>query len=350
MKPSADSSSTRKGLRAAQAIAERVRKEVGALALRHPTKDIASLLAEARKIVAKHEPLLARTIRDSLLAAWLEAARDTLPQFLPPPPEPASGSGGSFPTPPRSPGSPPGPPPESPFPDQPGEPEPVVRLPLIEEAAKDLRERRILLPHDFARLDQHARRAAFTVARVSSVDTIEKVRDALTEAIEEGKTLRDFRRSVGAALEASALGKHHVEAVYRTGVAQAYSAGQKEILESPLVRDAFPYVLFVATHDTRVSTKRDDDHLGMEKHGQNGTAVYRVDDPIWMTLYPPMRWNCRCALIPLSLEDAARHGSKEAQRWLRTGTPPAVGDFAKRPYPVVPPKGWPTHERIASVV
>lgn len=341
----ADSKTMRRGLKAAQAVAEKVRKEIEALATKNPGKSISSLIDKARKIVAKHEPLLARTMRDSLLAAWLESARDTLPKALPPPPDESDAR--------LAPdgGPPPFKPPRGPiFAEQPDEPEPVVRLPLIEEAARDLREKKVMLPADFLKLDQDARRTAFTVARVASVDVIERVKAALTEAVEEGKTLRDFRRSVGDALEGSALAKHHVEAVYRTSVAQAYSAGQKEILENPLVRDAFPYVLWVATHDTRVSTAKGDDHLGMERHGQNNTAVYRADDPIFITLYPPMRWNCRCAIIPLSIEDAARHGSKEAQRWLRTNTPPTAPEFAKKPYPVVPPKGWPTHERIESVV
>ncbi len=332
-----DTPTMARGLKATQAIAERVRKQVQALAKRNPGAAVGALVDKARKIVAKHEPLFARTIRDSLLASWLDAARTTLPPWLPPPTPPAPGA-----TPPIVPPTGTGPT----FPGMPDDPEPVVRLPMIEAAAKDLRERGVMLPADFAALDQDARRTAFTVARVSSIDTIEKVRIALVDTVQEGRTLREFRGSVGAALEASSLGKHHVEGIFRTSVMQAYSAGQKDVLGNPFVADQFPYLLFVATHDTRVRSN----HLAMEKHGQNRSAVYRTDDPIWLTAYPPISYNCRCAVIPLSIADAAAHGSREAQRWLRTGIPPTNPEFARLPYPVTPPRGWPTHDKIASVV
>jgi uncharacterized protein with gpF-like domain len=58
------------------------------------------------------------------------------------------------------------------------------------------------------------------------------------------------------------------------------------VLEHPLVADEFPYRLCSATHDSRT---REASHLEMEKWGQNGTAVYRADDPMWDELWPPMR-------------------------------------------------------------
>jgi hypothetical protein len=54
--------------------------------------------------------------------------------------------------------------------------------------------------------------------------------------------------------------------------------------------------------------------------------------------------------IPLSLEDAAEHGSIEARRWLKTGEPPVEVVWAKRPYPVMPPAGWTDHRGIVAVV
>ena len=87
----------------------------------------------------------------------------------------------------------------------------------------------------------------------------------------------------------------------------------------------------------------------MEKHGQNGSAVYRADDPMWNVLYPPASWNCRCVAVALSIADAAKHGSREAARWLRIGVPPTSPVFARVPYPIVPPPGWPTHGVIAAI-
>ncbi len=127
---------------------------------------------------------------------------------------------------------------------------------------------------------------------------------------------------------------------------QAAGAGQRAVLDHPLVADEFPYLLWSATHDTRVRPE----HLKMEWWGPGECAVYRRDDPMWDTLWPPASYNCRCHATPLSLEDAVSHGSHEAREWLRTGRPPITPAWAARPYPITPPPGWPTGGRVGAVV
>jgi SPP1 gp7 family putative phage head morphogenesis protein len=165
------------------------------------------------------------------------------------------------------------------------------------------------------------------------------------EDVETGGTLRAFQRRVRAEV-GDALSPARIESVYRTQIMQAYSVGQRAVLSNPLITDEFPYLLWTATHDGRTRPE----HLRMETWGQNGTAVYRADDPMFEMLYPPAGYNCRCHVIPLSLEDAARHGSREAQRWLRTGVPPASPLFARKPYPITDPPDWATQTTITSVI
>lgn len=285
--------------------------------------------ASALTSVAQFEPLIVRTLRDSLLANYLDAARQ-------------SATSAGLPV-----GNPGGPPPwdvSARVTD--GGAEPVARLPMLEAAVEDLARRGVLTREDYDRLDQDARRTAFTVARIGSIDALRRVQTALAENLQSGGTLKDFAREVEATVDTSALGSGQLETVYRTQTAAAYSAGQRAILADPLVGDAFPYVEWSATHDSRVRP----DHLEMEKHGQGGTAVYRTDDPIWDVLYPPAGYNCRCVLIPLSIADAAAKGSPEAKAWLASGEPPVIPDYAALPYPITPPEGWPTHSRIQSVL
>ena len=169
----------------------------------------------------------------------------------------------------------------------PDQPEPLIRFPLIEQAARDLARRELMTRADFDALATEAKAAAFTVAHVSSLDTLEKIQEALIESVNQGKTLRDFRREVEPVLTETALAPAHLENVFRTNIAQASSAGLDTILRHPLVVDEFPYLLYSAVHDSRT----EDTHLEMEHLGIQHTAVYRRDDPVWERFFPPWRWN-----------------------------------------------------------
>jgi SPP1 gp7 family putative phage head morphogenesis protein len=277
-------------------------------------------------------PMAERATQDSFLANFLAGAEKTVP-----PPETrsmplASGAG-----------VPPLVPPRISFPGEPGEP--VIRLPIIDRAAASLIEKRAVTPEQFRALDVNAKRAAFTVAKLQSTALLGRVQKALIDDVREGGTLQQFRAKVADAVD-GVLSPSQVETVYRSQLGLAQAAGQRAVISNPMVADAFPYVMWVATRDTRVR----ETHLEMERHGQNGSAVYRRDDPIWNELWAPAEWNCRCAIISLSLEDAARHGSREAKRWLETDVPPANPEFAQRPYPIIPPGGWPRPGELAAAV
>lgn len=276
------------------------------------------------------EPVLAEAVRAGQLRAWLAAAGEQVRALaLPPLPPP--------------PGRPP--PPAAVFPEPPDRP-PPVRFPQVERAAEFVRSRLPVTPDEFARLDADARRVAFTVAAAATLDAVERVKGAVADDVARGGTAKEFRAAVREVIDASALSDAQVDAVYRTQTARAYSAGQQEVLDHPLVADEFPYLEYSATHDGRVRPE----HLALEHMGLDGTAVYRRDDPFWDTYYPPWGFNCRCLAVPLSVEDAAARGVREAKRWEAAGTPPARPEWVRPPgFPL--PKGWvPTGRRLEPVV
>lgn len=132
--------------------------------------------------------------------------------------------------------------------------------------------------------------------------------------------------------------KRHDPVMIALQTIQAFdlAAKRRSKLMDPMVSEGSPYLLWSATHDGRVRP----DHLVMESRGQNGTAVYRLDDPIWRKYWPPIDFGCRCVLISLSIEDAARHGSHEATEWMRTGRSPMKPEWAKKPYLFKQSKIW----------
>jgi SPP1 gp7 family putative phage head morphogenesis protein len=316
------------GTDALRAIIGAVQRKVRGLARRGLPP--AEMHARLRTWLGRHEPLLSRVMSDSLLAAWVSGYHEVGSEL--PGEWDTSSAGGLLPPEPRNPIA------------ASDESEPVVRFPAIEAATHDLLSRQVMTRRKFDRLTADAKRAAFTIAHVSTLDALEKARNATADAVSQGWTLREYAEAIDDAVGKSALSPSHIETVYRTNVMAAQTTGLMDVLNHPLVSDEFPYLLYSASHDSR--TRKN--HLAMETLGIQGTAVYRRDDPIWELFLVPWDYNCRCAVVPLSLEDAAARGIQEAIDWLRTGVPPTRKAWVPMP-PFRPPVGW-TRNRIEALV
>ncbi len=285
--------------------------------------------ADAAKTLIKDSlPGLANTIRAGQLLAYFRTARQTLKDTVLPPRYHESAV---LPSPIKFDA------------EVPNADEPSTTFPKTLLAANWLRERIAYTPDEFAELDADAQRVGFTVARIAGVGTIGKIRNTLADIQGKNVSVREFQSLMRDTLDVSPLSDPQLETIFRTHTGRASAAAKAMILDHEIVRDEFPYVLYSATHDSRVRPE----HLAMERLGLNGTAVYRSDDPIWDEFWAPWAWNCRCEVIPLSIEDAADYGCQEAKDWLRTGQRPRNPQFVQRP-PFDLPKGWvPTGHKLS---
>lgn len=161
----------------------------------------------------------------------------------------------------------------------------------------------------------HAR--AFTVAKAVRMDVLTSIQSEVDRAASEGTTEREFIKTLTPRLQAqgwwgkqmivdSAGGIEEVQlgsparlaTIYRTNLATSYQTGRyQQQLGSA---ETHPYWQYIAIMDgnTRKS------HAAM--HGR----VFRFDDPIWDTLYPPNDWGCRCRVRVLTAEQVKRMGLK----------------------------------------
>lgn len=283
-------------------IVKAMARDIRLVIARHNSARGDRLLADVREVVNGYLPGFARAFGDGLLASWVSAARIV---------------GGVAEDEPRVIEL-----------DKPIQP---VRWPQIEKAAEWLGSRKLLAPEEIDGARREARREGLVVAFDAGETLVKNVRKAIAEAAEKGSDIRKFVRE-NAATE---LSESELEAIYRTNLGLFYKEGQLAMLENPIVGNEFPYVLYSAVHDGRT----EDTHLAMERHGLNGTAIYRRDDPVILKFWPPWRWNCRCAVIVLSLEDAAGYGVREAKRWLKSGRPPSEPEYVEHP-PFDLPPGW----------
>lgn len=286
-------------------------------------------------------------LNDTILAGWLGGASqvaDQLPEALAPqaispalspgmPSPAASVSPEPILWPPVRPPEPP--PPILPLADVPEQSGPPVKFPIIDEAIRNLQERRLVAPDEFYNLGQEARRAAFTVGRTAGLETIQRIHQALDETLREGPSHASFRRKMAAAFDESPLAAGHLENVFRTNVQTALSRGIDAVADQPLVADEFPFEEVIVIPDSRLSEVCE----AMMTSGIQGTNIYRRDDPVYRRYVSPRHYQCRCNRRLLSVEQAARRGIREAVHWLQTGQPPLQPTWVA-PIKVPLPAGW----------
>ncbi len=160
--------------------------------------------------------------------------------------------------------------------------------------------------------DAHAR--AFTVAKMTEADLLKDTHKMLTTAIKEGWSEGKFKKNAIKLFEKKGwVGKKEVlnpktgekqtvelgtprriKKIFNCNMASAYAVGRyKEQMENV---DVAPYLQYVAILDGRTRP---------EHRAMNG-KVFRYDDPIWNTMYPPNGWNCRCFVTQLTKGDVRR--------------------------------------------
>lgn len=163
-------------------------------------------------------------------------------------------------------------------------------------------------------LDQ-AHHQAFTVAKAMRLDLLTDIRAALETALQQGQTLKQFTVNLQPTLQAQGwwgkqiiidtegnaepvqLGSpRRLKTIYQTNLQSAYMAGRKASMEH--TTDTHPYWMLVAILDGKTRPS----HRAL--HGQ----VFRHDDPIWQTIYPPNGFNCRCRVVALTEAAVKRRG------------------------------------------
>jgi len=138
-----------------------------------------------------------------------------------------------------------------------------------------------------------ARTKAFSIAGISSLDTLTVVRDSLAAKLQSGQTFKEWKKDI---LESGTLDlpDHRLENIFRTNIQGNYNRGRWDYFNRN--QDAFPYLMYDAINDTRVRPA----HLAMDN------IIKPVGDPFWAEHAPPNGYMCRCSLINLTESQAKR--------------------------------------------
>jgi len=191
----------------------------------------------------------------------------------------------------------------------------------------------------------HAR--GFVVAKAMQDDLIATIRQAVDEALAEGKTLEQFNNVLTPKLKAAGwwgqktmrdpltgemrtvqLGsKRRLAVIFDTNLKTSYAAGKWTRIQR--TRKQLPYLLYT---QIQRPTKR-------QAHTRFHRLVLPVDHPLWATHYPPNGYFCACTVRQMSkamLDNEGLAISQEPQINHKTWTDPRTGRRLRVPEGITP--------------
>jgi SPP1 gp7 family putative phage head morphogenesis protein len=151
----------------------------------------------------------------------------------------------------------------------------------------------------FDGLTAQYQRDAFTLAGVSDVRLIEKIRDSLAEIARDGGTAQDFHaavRKLAGDAAVDGLNAFTLDTAFQTAMQKAYSSGRLEQMREPSTMDALPFWQYWTVGDLRVRPE----------HAVLDGFMARAIDPVWIKIYPPSGFNCRCSVVPIPAKEALK--------------------------------------------
>jgi len=202
----------------------------------------------------------------------------------------------------------------------------------FDEAVKFWRSKRRVSSSEFERMTAQAKARAFAVAGVAKSSFVSDIYQALDRAVSNGTAFGDFRRDIRHIIAAKGwTGKRgfRVQTIFRTNVQTAYNVGKyQQFMEA---KDDLPYWQYDAVGDSRTRPS----------HAALDGKVFRADDPIWDTWYPPNGFNCRCTVRALSRAEVRARGLTVETG--RESLDRGFVDEAGRSRQYVPDPGWATN-------
>lgn len=177
-----------------------------------------------------------------------------------------------------------------------------------EEIVKYFESKGLKTSYDWREIYEEAHAKSFTVAKMMNADLLNDTHDMLTKAIKEGWSAGHFQKEAGelfkkkgwdgirevknpktGEVETVELGTpRRIKNIFKNNINSAYAVGRyKQQLEDVDIAPYFQYMCIL-------------DEATRPEHKAMHEKVFRYDDPIWESLYPPNGWGCRCFVRSLS--------------------------------------------------
>lgn len=192
----------------------------------------------------------------------------------------------------------------------------AVRLPP-KDAIAYFESKGYKISFDWWEIEARAHAQAFTVAHAARLDILKDIREAFDQALKQGLTERDFVQRLTPLMQSKGWwGKQvlvdgrggakvvqlgspwRLKNIYRTNKRVAFAAGRYKQQKEDA--DISPWWQYVAVLDSRTRPS----------HRALDGRVFRHDDPVWNSIYPPNGFGCRCRVRTLGDRRLKRLGLK----------------------------------------
>lgn len=195
------------------------------------------------------------------------------------------------------------------------------------EALKWFAARAVFTKDDWRLLAAAAQQRSFTISGVAQLDVLVEVQESLSAAIDAGMDFGEWRKEIGATLEAAWEGTvanpgHRLDTIYRNALQSSFNSGRYVQQTRPATLVARPFWVFDAVLDLSTSA------ICESRAGTTKPA----DDPWWDGNHPPLHHRCRS-----SVRTVRRSVGEERIRdgWDRTDDAETVrGSWGRKPEPL----------------
>jgi SPP1 gp7 family putative phage head morphogenesis protein len=165
-----------------------------------------------------------------------------------------------------------------------------------DEARDAFKSRRGMSAKEFYALADYLRGTAFTITRISGLQTLSRIKRKLLQLIEVGGTLADFREWITE--QAPTWTRAYTELVFRQNVLGAYNRARWEEINDPELGDEFEWLMYDAVNDDRTRPH----------HAALDNKAWKKDE------FPDEHWTpngfqCRCEIRNLNEDLLDRVGA-----------------------------------------
>lgn len=183
------------------------------------------------------------------------------------------------------------------------------------------------------RMAPEIRGRAFSVGGIEDMKALARIRDLIAKLpagaswdVVKSNIAAEIDEQWGGQAEGGDVGKYvaaverRAELVLRQNAFQAYAVARYQ--DQQELKAAFPYLMYLTAGDENVR----------DEHAELDGVILPVDDPFWISHYPPWDFGCRCLVVSVSAEEAKEKGVWEgAEKWEQRTPTRADKGYAFRP-------------------